>query len=344
MNIIVSSLTTNGIKIVNHEGGAVDIDKIKVYSAKSINIRPVEIELVSNGVIDEDLISTPTYRLLLNENSTLEKNNYLGYDVSCSFAIPSQAYTATIVYSDNINSTKIDLPSSLTVFNDLEDEHKEVIINDRTISKIESVIVAQDYHSQQIRFLIKEHYDGISFIDSHKKIYVDYIPVNFKPYIAEDGSKVNFLSSQITEINKVARDGQNWLILKWDVPYTAVENAGNVKFAISVVNLETPMYIWQTMPSTFTVQPNLAVREGLPIVPEENSNALTDALARIGVLEDFVEDIDNISSIDPETGTVTYISREDGQETESTYSIFGLGTTDDDEFVIVAGDSDGGNL
>ena len=88
MNIIVSSLTTNGIKIVNHEGGAVDIDKIKVYSAKSINIRPVEIELVSNGVIDDDLISTPTYRLLLNENSTLEKNNYLGYDVSCSFAIP----------------------------------------------------------------------------------------------------------------------------------------------------------------------------------------------------------------------------------------------------------------
>ena len=103
------------------------------------------------------------------------------------------------------------------------------------------------------------------------------------------------------------------------------------------------MYIWQTMPSTFTVQPNLAVREGLPIIPEENSNALTDALARIGVLEDFVEDIDNISSIDPETGTITYISREDGQETKSTYSIFGLGTSDDDEFVIIAGDSDGGN-
>ena len=148
MNIIVSSLTTNGIKIVNHEGGCIDIDRIKVYSSKTLNTHPIAIELINNEIMDTDLVSTPTYRLVVSENSAIEKNNYVGYDVSCSFSIPSHEYTATIIYSDDISSTKIDFPSTLNIFNALEDEHKEVLINDRTINKVESIIVAQDYHSQ----------------------------------------------------------------------------------------------------------------------------------------------------------------------------------------------------
>jgi hypothetical protein len=77
---------------------------------------------------------------------------------------------------------------------------------------------------------MKKKYDGISFVDESKAIYIDYIPVD-KSALPENA---NFLSDKaivITE-NVLPPNGQEneWILIQWNLPPQATAEAGTVKF------------------------------------------------------------------------------------------------------------------
>ena len=354
MNIIISSTGTDGVRFVNYDSSSsYDINKIKLFISKTLNLTPTVLELHYNDpAILDQIENTPTYTLLVKKNIALEKNNQDCYELHSDFAIASQVYDAVL----KLGSYTLEFTTPLQVFNKLEDEHEPIVINDRTISKISTIVVAEDYSSQQFKFLIKERYDGVSILDNNKQIYADYIPVDFEPFIdpLDSSNMINFLSDEITEKNVIILNNENWVELRWNLPAAAMKKAGVVKFAISVISIEEPLYTWQTLPSTFIISSNLAKRPKIPMLPsdsestpEEDTNAdMNEALTRISALEDFVNNIDNVSSIDSEKGTITYTSRDNATETVETYSLLSITNTSDDgqpnDAVIMNGGSSGG--
>lgn len=334
MNIIISSTGTDGVRFVNYDSSSsYDINKIKLFISKSLNITPSVLELYYNDPsIVDDIEQSPNYSLQVTQNPALEKNNYFGYELHTDFSVAPQKYEAIL----KLNGYELKFVTPLQVFNELEDEHEPVVINDRTIGKINTVIVAEDYCSQQIKFVIKERYDGVSILDANKKIYVDYIPPDFIPMVdpLDPNNMINFLSHEITEKNIVILDGDNWVELRWNLPPSATKTQGNVKFAITVINNQEPIYIWQTLPSTFTVSANLAKRPTIPVASAEESTILVETIERINTLEDFTDNLNNVSELNAEEGTFTYTQRKDGSATTSEHSIFDLAYAGDEEVII----------
>lgn len=341
MNIIISSLGTDGVRFVNYDSSSsYDINKIKVFISKALELIPEALELYYNDPsIDDAIESNPTHALPLALNSAFEKPNYYCYDIHSDFAIIQQSYTASLKFNDGYH---VAMPQNVQVFNGLEDEHGAIVINDRTIGKIPTVLVAEDYASAQITFLIKERYDGVSFLDENKKIYIDYIPVGFKPFQddLDPNNIINFLSDEIIEKNVVMMDGAPWIKLHWNVPSTATKTAGTVKLALSVISITEPMYVWQTLPTTMTISPNLGLRPIVPVIPDEEPGTIENALHRIAVLEDKMENIDMVSYVNPDDGTITYTEQVDGNVTTTQYSVFDLAYSqpaDQQEVVIMGG-------
>jgi hypothetical protein len=52
-------------------------------------------------------------------------------------------------------------------------------------------------------------------------------------------------------------DNSPTILLKWIVPQRLTIHAGTVKYALAVIDEN---YVWQTKTSTFTVLPNLGIR------------------------------------------------------------------------------------
>lgn len=204
-------------------------------------------------------------------------------------------------------------------FPSLEDEHNYLQIIHRDIQIIDNqiMLVAEDSMSQQIRFKMKKHYDGISFIDKTKKIYIDYIPPNWeadvKPNLirqaidadqqeyADAISKINFIHSSLTYEEFLESDSDpdksDYIYLIWNVPYLATIQAGILTFAISVINdvisIDSPQritYLWQTLPAQLTVQPNIGKRSFQGIIDfamaqnfNDINSILENAISGIGV-------------------------------------------------------------
>lgn len=271
MNIIISSLNPIALKITQME--ITDFDSAKLWVHTSLNLQDIDLTLVFEGQF--------FYPLTIIKDASLNKNNYNGY------RLMSEASLGNGIYSLMINQVLTDYNISISAEESLIDEHEPVYIIGRYINPIKTQIVEQDVNSQQIRFYIKKKYDGISFLDNSKKIFVDFIPVDGK-YTLPDGSLTDiagptpFLSDEITIDNIIelekAPQGQvgEWLCLIWNLPYDAMRKAGTVKFDVSVIDEseETRAYTWQTLPSSYAVLPNLGFRSALVHVPEiENSMA-----------------------------------------------------------------------
>lgn len=273
MNIIISSLDENGIKITGTS--AIDIDNARLFVLKELNITPTRLDFFTE---DKTFVITPV------PSEALIKNLYDGYYLSAKSAMPLGDYSIRIYYNTPARTTKTLLyANTIEIGNDLEDEHSAIIINDRTINPVTTIMVAGDRNSQQLRFYIKKCYDGVSFLDESKRIFVDYVPVDQS--LLTDGKK--FLSSQITTIlDDPEPDGQNgdWLLLKWTVPAAALSKAGFVKFAISVLGND---YVWQTKPSSFTITEGIGLRENGGLTPEEYSQ-LTELIEEVDVLQQDV--------------------------------------------------------
>lgn len=283
MNIIISSLDANGIHFTGPIE-AVDIDSLKLFISKKIkNTDSILIELVGNQL---------TYVIEKVRKTSLEKNDYYGFQLLSRVPVLNDSYQVVIKYNDD------SIPcGTITVENkqQLEDEHDPVLVVGRKIGEITSPIVAQDANSQQIEFFIKRKYDGISFLDESKIIYIDYVPVDKK---TSKGEPVEFLSDKIKEIFEVqppaGYEGE-WLLLKWTLPYEATRLAGEVKYAISVIDMsnDTRIYTWQTFPSSFVVHENIGFRQEIVLTPEDESK-LTELVREINTLKENVLDIENI--------------------------------------------------
>jgi hypothetical protein len=145
---------------------------------------------------------------------------------------------------------------------------------------------------------------------------------------------------------KVNESDEQWILLKWIVPFAATKNAGDVVIALAV--LDNATYIWQTIPTKLTVLPNIGLRPAVPVTPEGEpaSENLVEYIGtledRIKELEEFDADLDNISSINAEEGTITYTTRTPDHKTETTtVSITDLWTAglDEEELILFGGES-----
>jgi hypothetical protein len=142
MNIIISSLDANGIKITG--SSASDINLTRLFVAQDLNITPVRLDLISNSF---------TYPVTITASPSFDKTNFYAYSLSANFSIPQDNYNFKVYYYTKAR-TELELNTSLMaeLFNTLEDEHEVVLINDRNIGNITTKIVAGDRNSQQITF------------------------------------------------------------------------------------------------------------------------------------------------------------------------------------------------
>lgn len=333
MNIIISSL--DEINVVGSTTN-VDISDIRFYSFKDKDelipkLIPKFVTFKSSSSIDSIQVERE-YLYELVEASLFNKPNYICYKIKenekpCNF--PNEQYDIKVTFADE-SYKEIKGPYSLL---QLVDEHGAVLVTDRKIDQITTPIVAQDRNSQQIVFHLKKCYDGISFLDETKEIFVDYIPVDFIPIIDDNGNTINFYSSLIHDKNLFTdAQGVEWVEIKWNIPPAAIEKAGIVKYDIAVVDRHGDVsYVWQTLPSSFTVSENLAKRPLVLVEPNEKPDILADLIDEINSLNDFVANLDNVSAINENEGTITYTSRENGVATETEYSVLDLATATIDE-------------
>lgn len=291
MNIIITSLSADKIAITGLTTATVDIDSTKLFIQNDVdNQSDILIQLQNES---------SNYPLAKVAVAELDKNEYKGYRLVSDINIPNGVYSIQVLSGSLI----ITLDSQITLENQqyLADEEEPVYVIGRKINPIKTEVVAQDVGSQCFTFYIRKKYDGISFLDDTKKIYVDYIPVNKEDLIVvtEDGEEysVNFLSDHITEIYPIlpphGREGE-WLALKWHLPYKATKTAGVVKIAISVIDVsgDARTYTWQTAPGSFKVSPNLGFRKEIVLTPEEES-VLTTLVENVSVLQEDVSSIES---------------------------------------------------
>lgn len=297
MNIIVSS--NKEIKIVDNS--VTDINKAKLFIANDLisNVENVKVSLKLSTIIstydNQDLNYTLFFLITATHSAKLDKQNYRGFVLSCQTAIPSMenGYSAVL----KIDNNDIGTVNSLNLNNILEDDSSVVLITDRTIAPITTAMVAEDRNSQQITFQIKEMYDGVSFLDD-KKIFVDYIPVD-KELLEKDGDLRPFLSREITEKIPIILDGENWIRLKWNVPWQAMKQQGVVKFSIAVVD-EKRNYIWQTFASSFTVFPNLGMRPPVEFSSSDEASQFSNLITEVDNLKTLLGNQSNLDTSDDE--------------------------------------------
>lgn len=253
------------------------LEDIKVYSDKEIT----SVKLIADN-LPYPCTATNTQTTLgdftlYTLNATIAENNYI-----ISFTIDG----ATVSLS-----TAIHLRQAFNN-NDLQDEHTALLVIDRTIQIVPNqvTLVAEDVLSQQIRFKIRKRYDNISFLDSSKYAYIDYIPANWeivKEELAEVATEeqkeilqdLSFIHSTVSiEENPVDTD---YSYIRWDVPYLATCKAGTLTIALSIATKNAD-YLWQTIPAHLTVQPNIGLRKNKGNV---NVSTVNDFDERISALE-----------------------------------------------------------
>lgn len=288
-----------------------EIDTVKVYAQKDTdNSQPIAVPTALRLEYSEEpdegmpFYLVETISLKQDESLTLEK--YFGFVLKAAEALPAKLYTCTLITEDK------EYPVGEFSFTNssMTDQHNVLMIRDKTITVVnkEVMLVAEDHLSQEVTFLIKEKYDGISFLDDTKKIYVDYIPVGYKP---AEGDPAFFSDDQITRSHAPKTDdGDNWIYLKWRVPNTATHKAGKLSFALAVIGTD---YVWQTQPAILTVYPNIGLRgTDDPLVPSPSDPdiALTELEERIATIE---ENYVSVTGAGNEYGLVSSANDEDDE-------------------------------
>lgn len=310
MNIIISSLDTNGIKITSTS--ATDIDHARLFVLKELNITPTRLDFFTEESI---FLITPI------PSEALVKKGYDGYYLSTRSAMPLEDYSIRIHYDTAARaSQELEYSGTVEISNDLEDEHEIIMIKDRTISPVTTTMIAGDRNSQQLRFYIKKCYDGISFLDESKTIVVDFIP--HKDLLPEGKTFYSSLVTAVLDDPEPEGESGDWILLKWNIPYIATAKAGTVKFALAVLGAN---YVWQTKPSSFTVAESIGLRENGTLTPEEYSQ-LEEIMENLDILQQDVDVLQqDVVAIEETLGNQT-----DDDENNDEYVIINGGMMDND--------------
>ena len=253
------------------------LEDIKVYSDKEIT----SVKLIADNLPYLCTVTKTQTTLgdftLYTLDATIAENNYI-----VSFTMEDDTTVSL--------STAIHLRQAFSN-SDLQDEHTALLVIDRIIQVIANqvTLVAEDHLSQQIRFKIRKRYDNISFLDSSKYVYIDYIPANWeivKQELAEIATEeqkeilkdLSFIHSAVSIEDNPDTD---YSYIRWDVPYLATCKAGTLTIALSIATANTD-YLWQTIPAHLTVQPNIGLRKNKGNI---NVSTVNDLDARISALE-----------------------------------------------------------
>lgn len=296
MNIVVMSL--DNIKLTNFDPNAFyDLDEIRLFISNDFSTEKPSVSLVNS------------HEFIVEEDLSIAKNSFKGYRLWAKQTIPEGAYSFIINTEEGQSETDL---INLKEKQLLEDEHEVILIKDRKISPVTTTIVAGDLNSQQLTFYIKRKYDGISFLDESKKIYFDYIPINKEDRTLIDettGEKIElpFVSSDdvivaFMEEPPIGQEGE-WMAVKWNLPASATNTRGSVKFAMSVIE-DGKKYVWQTLPSSFVVSEGIGPRfvstpiNGTFITTEELFNSINNVENRVDEVEELLgyqadDNIDN---------------------------------------------------
>lgn len=306
MNIVVKAGSASLTQFTSNT--AYSLSDIKVYIMKDVSVDKV--------IFVADELTYPCTCAAVADAETL--GDFILHDLTFDGStLPENTYTIQIKFT-NANILTITSPVHLkTMLNDyssLDDEHNALLIVDRTIQVVANqvMLVAEDNLSQQIRFKIRKKYDNISFLNPEKKIvYIDYIPADWENVKEE---LINSAPSLPVEQQEALRnmtfihstvvieetDNPEYCYIRWNVPYLATIKAGTLKIAISIENVDNQdqndeaIYLWQTLPATLTVQPNIGIRK-----QKGNINVVTTDLidARITAIEELFNEFTNTNSV-----------------------------------------------
>ena len=180
----------------------------------------------------------------------------------------------------------------------LTDDHEPIDIIERAIfySNSQNVIVAEDNISQLLTFRTEREQEGIDL--SKKSFFFDYISL-------ADGELHN-TPLQTPAIERLEEDTTEYILIEVPILYEYTVKAGSLKFAISATeSVLTPegdepvgtgdrQYVWQTLPSTLTIKPNLGKRHSVPNI----QNVTTDYEGLITTIDTLAEDVDAIITSD----------------------------------------------
>lgn len=180
----------------------------------------------------------------------------------------------------------------------LTDDHEPIDIIERAIfySNSQNVIVAEDNISQLLTFRTERKQEGIDLLT--KVFFFDYISL-------EDGELYN-TPLQTPTSETLGEDPTEYILIEVPMLYEHTRKAGSLKFAISATESSlTPegdepigtgdrQYVWQTLPSTLTIKPNLGKRPSVPNI----QNVTTDYEGLITTIDTLAEDIDAIITSD----------------------------------------------
>ena len=138
---------------------------------------------------------------------------------------------------------------------------------------------------------MRAKYDGVSFLNESKKVYIDFIPVDTS-ILTIEGKTFDFLSMELKNITPISAPNgsdEQWMALKWKVPYVITKDAGTVPFQITIAEMNDEQllsYIWQTFQSSITISKNIGFRAGLNVQPE--TEIVNTIIKRIEDLEEVV--------------------------------------------------------
>lgn len=196
----------------------------------------------------------------------------------------------------------------------------DIDINTRRIqmsnNNNDNTLIAGDNKSQIISFRIPKILDDkVNIIDSAKKIYIDY--------------KINnmILSHEVTDYQDDSLS-DNYLILPWKIDNSITQYVGIVEFSISITGDDG--YVWQTLPSSLSIQRGLGRDFKVPI-----NTPTTDAT--YNEIVGFVENVDYVSDVDTENNTLTLIKRNQGIENETIIPMSELFDNEDGEIIFSGG-------
>lgn len=331
MNIIVAN--DKSVRLTQYDAAdstPIDIQNMWVYiPSVNFNLIPIYLEGIYKELIDPDSLDIKIhhFRAPLVLSSDRTSPNYYDYSCITSPRIIAYPYSLSIIWSDGTKSNVVD---NIYIANSrVNDNSMAIFINDNRIiaTANQNILVKDDSLSQIMRFSIDEYYDGMSFLDSTKEIYVDYIPVDFDA--AVEGK--DFLSDKVFK-REPDPCNPGRVLLYWLVPSRVTQEAGEVIYALSIINQEQN-YVWQTLTSKLSVLPNIGNRPDNPVIPDDPEDDPIiptpddlDLAQRVSELENFVANIDYVSGINAETGTLTQVTREDGVQTKTTHEIDDLYT------------------
>ena len=272
MNIIAPS--TGEIRFVNYSPDVnYDVNTIKLYIQGTNPSLVLEYQDI-NGF-------DKTHTLLLTDTQITD-SGYQIYSISYDYLLPAMEYRCVLMFMDS-NNESVEKEFALSLSSEsFDDQHDYIEVKERTLASkrdIAETLIAGDNRSECITFKINRCYDGISFLDSSRKISVDYVPAKWSDQEKKNG--ISFYSSGISSKTERNDGDQTYLLLQWIVPERALRDQGTLKIALSV---EATDYLWQTSPLSLTVKPNIGLRGSAEIAPEKVIT-LTGLNDRISIIE-----------------------------------------------------------